>query len=356
LTMPKRMWNAETIGDFRRKLSGWYRRHRRELPWRADPTPYRIWISEVMLQQTQTKTVLRYYDRFLERFPDVESLAGASQPELQNAWSGLGYYRRAQNLHRAAVEIAEKHPPFPEDFRTILALPGIGRYTAGAICSIAFNQPYPAVDGNVRRVLTRLTATRGQVPESYFWDLVSGWIPRRSPSEFNQAMMELGALVCVPKRPKCRRCPVRAFCAARRIGIERKIPGVGLKPARKRLRIAFLVLEQKQRILLSRASAGSLIPGDWGLPWQLVPGQESAEETASSLCKTIFRGKIRLEPCATVRHTISNHQITGFGFYGKAEPGEAEARADDGFRWEKRDSIGKCLTSSIFHKVLGKRS
>jgi A/G-specific adenine glycosylase len=353
--MLKRSWNLETIGDFRTKLLGWYRRHRRELPWRADPTPYRIWISEVMLQQTQTKTVLGYYDRFLERFPDVESLAAAAQPELLNAWAGLGYYRRARNLQKAAIEIVKKHASFPKDFPAILALPGIGRYTAGAICSIAFNEPYPAVDGNVRRVLTRLTAIRGQVPEGYFWDLVSGWIPQRSPAEFNQAMMELGALVCVPRRPECRRCPVRAFCEAKRIGIERSIPGVRLKPASKRLRLVVLVLEQKQRILLSRTSPGSLIPGDWGLPWQLVPDEESAEETASSLCKTIFRGTIRLKLCATVRHTISNHQITGFGFYGKAEPGEAKARTDNRFRWEKRDSLGNYLTSSIFRKVLDKQ-
>jgi A/G-specific adenine glycosylase len=352
LKKQKRMQNQRTTSGFRTKLLGWYRRHHRKLPWRINPTPYRVWVSEVMLQQTQSKTVLSYYDRFLARFPDVQSLAKASEPELLHFWSGLGYYSRARNLQRAARQIVEKHRLFPSDFDTILALPGIGRYTAGAICSIAFNQPYPAVDGNVRRVVTRLNAIHGRVPESYFWNQVADWISVKSPSDFNQAMMELGALVCVPSNPRCDECPVQLFCEAKRLGIETKIPSVRLKRPSKKLTMVILVLKRSNLILLSRSVPGSLIPGIWELPWRIVSGRESPEEAANSLCRNIHESGIRLEACAPVRHTISNHQITAFRFFGKMERGERGMRLQDNSRWVKQGEIRTLLTSSIFHKVL----
>jgi A/G-specific adenine glycosylase len=198
------MWDWEKTRNFQERLLHWYGRHKRELPWRSNPAPYRVWVSEIMLQQTQAKTVLPYYDRFFKRFPDIQSLARASEQEVLALWAGLGYYGRARNLHRAARQIVDDHGGvFPDKLEEILMLPGIGRYTAGAICSIAFNRPLPIVDGNVRRVIRRLHGIGRRIPESHFWNQASAWVPEGKTSAFNQAVMELGALVCLPHRPLC---------------------------------------------------------------------------------------------------------------------------------------------------------
>jgi A/G-specific adenine glycosylase len=348
------MWDKNRSKAFRRKLLRWYRGNRRALPWREDPNPYKIWISEIMLQQTQTASVLRYYDRFLSRFPDIRSLAQASEPEVLRFWSGLGYYSRARNLHSAAKKIVEMHRSFPEDFDSVIALPGIGRYTAGAICSIAFNQPYPVVDGNVRRVITRLNGVRDRVPENYFWDLMTALIPNRNPSDFNQGMMELGAIVCVPLQPKCPDCPVRIFCEARRLGIETTIPSIHKKRVSARVKIVILVLERRGKIRLSRLSKGDLIPGDWGLPWNTVKEGESPEQIASDLCQTAIGRRVQLESGTPVRHAISNNQIAALGFYGKVELAVARQCSTARFRWENPSSAKALITSSIFRKVLAK--
>jgi len=254
------------VRKLRQNLLRWYRRYRRPLPWRDTPTPYRVWISEIMLQQTQAKTAIPYYSRFLERFPDVESLAGALEHDVMELWSGLGYYSRARNLHRAAKLIIEKYGEFPRDFPEILALPGIGRYTAGAICSLAFNQAQPVVDGNVRRVITRLEGIRSGAREAFFWDRMSAWIPEKQPSDFNQAVMELGAMVCVPSHPLCSRCPVEGLCEARRLGIQEAIPAVRTRRAAQQTPVVLLILEAKNRILLTSLQKLAIVPGQWGLP------------------------------------------------------------------------------------------
>jgi A/G-specific adenine glycosylase len=345
------MWTEKRIGSFRKKLLHWYRLHRRSLPWRNNITPYRIWISEIMLQQTQTATVLPHYERFLERFPDIRSLAQAPESEVLSAWSGLGYYSRARNLHRAAREIVSMHRSFPRDFSEVLRLPGIGRYTAGAICSIAFNQPYPVVDGNVRRVLTRLMGIQQHIPERYFWDLMSTWISRRAPSSFNQAMMELGALVCMPLQPKCPQCPVRTFCRAQSLGIEERIPKARNKQACRSIGIVLLVLARNRRILLAASGKNSFIPGTWELPWRVIPDHVSSEECAAVLCKEVLGKEIRLEFCGSVRHSISNRRINGFSFYGEA--GQMSGiPSRNKLCWASPSSLSRLLTSSIFHKVL----
>jgi len=221
---PLQDWDIKQIQKFRIKLLHWYSENRRDLPWRHNPTPYRVWISEIMLQQTQVKTVVPYYNRFLKQFPDVESLARSSEQNVLKHWAGLGYYSRARNLHRAARDIVGIHGTFPTEHDEILALPGIGRYTAGAICSIALNQPRPIVDGNIRRVLIRLNAIRRKVSESYFWDLMKRLLPERNISSFNQAMMELGALICLPFQPNCMQCPLKSLCKAWESGIQNNIP------------------------------------------------------------------------------------------------------------------------------------
>src|SRR5438132_2793331 len=215
------IWDPVRTAKFQDALLAWYSEHQRALPWRSRPDPYRVWVSEIMLQQTQVQTVLRYFDRFVRRFPDARALAAASEEEVVSLWAGLGYYGRARNLRRAAIEIVRRHGGrFPSRFDEILRLPGVGRYTAGAIASIAFNLPEPIVDGNVRRVVSRLHALERGAPERFFWEQARAWTPAGRAAEFNQAVMELGALVYVPSSPLCLLCPVAAPSEARRRGIE----------------------------------------------------------------------------------------------------------------------------------------
>ena len=220
-------------------LLEWYRDNARTLPWRSDPTPYHVWISEIMLQQTRVAAVLDYYRRFLEELPTVQALAAVEEDRLLKLWQGLGYYNRARNLQKAARTIVEDFGGrFPDTYEAILSLPGIGEYTAGAIASIAFGRPVPAVDGNVLRVVARITGDRGDIarPEtkSRMRAALLSILPQSMPGDFNQALMELGATVCLPNgAPLCRRCPAHAFCAARIGERTGELPVKGGKAARR---------------------------------------------------------------------------------------------------------------------------
>jgi A/G-specific adenine glycosylase len=207
--------SGNSLAAFRRAMLRWYDRHRRDLPWRETREPYRIWLSEIMLQQTRVAAVLDHYRIFLERFPNVQALAAASEDTVLAAWSGLGYYRRARMLHRCAQELVQKHDGrFPRNSEALLAMPGIGRYTAAAIASIAFAEAVAVVDGNVERVLQRLIGINLTAPQT--WRHAQALLDSSRPGDFNQAMMELGATVCVPREPRCLACPVRKWCATPR--------------------------------------------------------------------------------------------------------------------------------------------
>jgi A/G-specific adenine glycosylase len=352
------MRNKNAIAGFRRKLLKWYRAHCRQLPWRHNINPYRIWISEIMLQQTQTKTVIPYYKQFLKRFPDVESLAAATEDEVIHLWAGLGYYSRARNMRKAAQIIVDTHHSFPEDFNTILSLPGVGRYTAGAICSIAFNQPFPIVDGNIRRVLARLHGIAGKIPDKFFWETMAALVPGSNPSSFNQAMMELGALVCVPVQPKCGHCPLQAFCRAKEMGLEASIPIAHKIPTSRKVRIILIVLERNGEILIAAAGRGDLIPGSWGIPWRQLEEEDSAEETAASICRECIGKAIQLHLQGPVRHSITNNRITGVVYYGNLDAASSgrHAPSKSQFRWVDRAAAKTLLTSSLFHKALNLNS
>ncbi len=259
---------------FRKALLAWYDRVRRDLPWRAEnPDFYRVWVSEIMLQQTRVEAVIPYYHRFLERFPDVESLARASEPDVLTAWSGLGYYSRARNLHRGAKQVASGSPPASYDQLRDLA--GIGPYTAAAIASIALGQAHAAVDGNVIRVISRLTNDAGEISSPRvrlrFSEEAQRLLDPVRPGDFNQAMMELGATVCAPRSPLCAECPVARFCTARAAGTERELP-VKLKKAIARdvpLDLALLTRRlgvRSEVFLLQRAAGERRLAGFWELP------------------------------------------------------------------------------------------
>src|SRR6266699_3579300 len=250
------MMNGRKLATFRRQLLGWFREFQRDLPWRRTTDPYRIWLSEIMLQQTRVVAAIPYYQRFLQRFPDVRMLATAPQEEVLRWWAGLGYYSRARNLQKAAQEIVAKYGgEFPTRLKDLLALPGIGNYTAAAILSLAFGEKHAVLDGNVARVLARLGAIRGDLRESRQWQELQKTADRllesKSPGDWNQAMMELGATLCTPKSPQCLLCPVAQSCEGRKLGIAELLPEKRKKRATEEIHLAAAVFaDEDGRTLL----------------------------------------------------------------------------------------------------------
>lgn len=252
-------------------LLAWYRDVRRPLPWRETRDPYRIWISEVMLQQTRVEAAIPYYERFVERFSTVGELARAPEETVLKYWEGLGYYSRVRNLHAAAREVQERYGGVvPDDYDAFRALPGVGDYTAGAVMSIAYGQAVPAVDGNVLRVFARLCGIAEDIlspsVRKRVAKIVAATVPREAASEFNQAVMELGALVCVPKTPRCGACPVAGHCTARKAGRERELPVRRQKRALRETYLVSALLICKDRLCARRRPARGLLAGLWELP------------------------------------------------------------------------------------------
>jgi A/G-specific adenine glycosylase len=346
---------SDKIDGFRISLLKWYDKHRRPFPWRMNPTPYRVWISEIMLQQTQAKSALPYFNRFLKRFPDIESLANASEEEILVHWSGLGYYSRARNLHKAAHRIVQLHNGvFPADHKTILSLPGIGRYTAGAICSIAFNQRQPVVDGNIRRVIARLRGNRSPIPEKYFWDRMAEWVPEKQASSFNQAMMELGAVICLPTQPLCSKCPVRRYCLANKKSLQNSIPAAKPGKAIRKVDLAILVVKFRGRVLLIRQKE-SFIPGEWGFPSRIVPSRRTPGETAEYLNRKLFGGRLSIKFLAILKHSITHNRISAHIYTGKATGIISELlELGNETYWANASRLDRMLTSSLFRKAVQK--
>jgi A/G-specific adenine glycosylase len=282
---------ARSPTGLRRALLAWYRRGRRDLPWRRTRDPYAVWVSEVMLQQTTVKVVLPYYTAFLERFPTLPALAGAREEDVLAAWSGLGYYERARNLHRGARMVVERHQGvFPRTLDAALALPGVGLYTAGAVLSIAYGVALPVVDGNVRRVLARLLALRGPawLREGPYYNVAEELLAADAPGDWNQALMELGATVCTPRAPLCSACPARAHCAALAAGLVDTLPERRPRPQPVQVTVAAALVEHEGRVLLVRRPDARLMRGMWEVP------QTSLEA----------RGLSDLEPELATRHGL----------------------------------------------------
>ena len=253
-------------------LLGWYDAGHRDLPWRADPTPYRVWVSEIMLQQTRVEAVRGYFARWMAALPNVRALAEAPEDVYLKLWEGLGYYSRVRNLHRAAVEVCERHGGrLPADYEALLALPGVGEYTAGAIASIAFGIPVPAVDGNVLRVFARLTDDRTPITDPKYKKSVrkqlAAILPDGRPGDLNQALMELGATVCVPNgAPKCDSCPLAHLCAARRLGTTGLVPVRAPKKTRRIEKRTVLLVRRGDLVGLAKRPENGLLGGLWELP------------------------------------------------------------------------------------------
>jgi A/G-specific adenine glycosylase len=343
----------DSTAEFQAALLRWFAKHRRDLPWRRTPTPYRVWISEILLQQTRVRAALPYYERFLERFPDVASLARASEPEVMELWAGLGYYTRARNLRHAAARIMSEHRGrLPETSDQLLSLPGIGRYTAGAILSIAFNQPVPIVDGNVRRLISRLHGITRRRNEEYFWRQATAWIPQGRASDFNQAVMELGALVCLPSGPLCPECPVIGFCEARSRGIADRIPPPRPKRAVRPVLLALLVAECDGRVLLCSRRPADFVPGEWGLPAAAISSLRSARSAATSLLRAALGISVPLHPAAAVSHAITFRRIRAQVFRAELGGKNRLPHPRAGYSWAGLSEAERLLTSSLYRKAL----
>jgi len=275
----------DQLGQMVEPLLGWYQENRRRLPWRENREPYRVWVSEIMLQQTRVETVIPYYERFMERCPTIASLAVCEDEELLKLWEGLGYYSRARNLKSAAQVICERHQgQFPSEYEEILALPGIGAYTAGAVSSIAFEEPRAAVDGNVLRVITRLTQDSHDITDAKFRSEVTADLERIYPPEgrgdFTQSLMELGAVVCVPNgEPKCGECPLSALCGARCSGTQLQYPVKKKKADRKIEQKTVFVIQFEDKIALRKRGDRGILSGMWELPNTdgILSGQQAAQ-------------------------------------------------------------------------------
>jgi A/G-specific adenine glycosylase len=340
------------LARLRRALLGWYRRNRRKLPWRRDTDAYRVWVSEVMLQQTTVKAVTPYYEAFLARFPALRDLAAAREEDVLAAWSGLGYYHRARNLLRGAKHVIARHGgAFPRALPEALAVPGVGLYTASAVLSIAYGAPLPVVDGNVRRVLARLRALRGPAwrKDGPFYNLAEELLDRGSPGDWNQALMELGATVCAPRKPACPACPVREDCRAQALGLAERLPEAPSRRQAVNVTVAAALVERGGRVLLVRRPEGRLMGRMWELP------QTSLDSGGrSDLVREVKeRHGLDLE-CgrllARARHAITFRRIRLEGYEAKLK--RTPPRDRERYLWASPSEIGALPVSSMTRKLL----
>jgi A/G-specific adenine glycosylase len=336
------------LTDYGSRLTDWYARHARDLPWRRTQDPYRIWVSEIMLQQTRVEAVIPFYERFLERFPTVEALAQAPEPQVLDAWAGLGYYRRARMLQAAARQVVEAHGGrFPASYEDIRALPGIGDYTAGAIASIAFDLPHAAVDGNVLRVMARFLDDDGDIAtprvKRRLAEVAQVWMDAALPGErgaLTQALMELGATVCTPKSPTCLLCPLQPDCRAFKLGLQAERPVKSKKQKIERFELTVALVEQRGRLLMrQRPADAGVMPGFWEAPYT-----EGADLGPSSLDGL---GIELAKPVGTFRHGIMFRSYAGVVYTGRLSGTKPEE-----YRWLTAAERAKLPVSTITKKAL----
>jgi A/G-specific adenine glycosylase len=330
----------------------WYRKNKRELPWRRTRDPYAIWVSEVMLQQTTVKTATPYYEAFMRRFPSVEKLAAADEETVLAAWAGLGYYHRARNLLRGARHLLAQHVGrFPRSLAPALAVPGVGLYTASAILSIAYGVPLPVVDGNVRRVLARLFALRGPAwkSDAPFYNRAEDLLDRDHPGDWNQALMELGATLCTPRAPACPVCPLRSECRARALGLAEALPEGRARRPSVDVTVAAALIEHAGRVLLVRRSEGALLSRMWEIP------QTSLESKGHADLVRELRERHGLEIeagplVARARHAITFRRIRVEAY--RARLARRPAADAERLRWASLADLALLPTSSLTRKVL----
>jgi A/G-specific adenine glycosylase len=331
--------------EVRAPLLAWYHHNQRDLPWRGESSPYRIWVSEVMLQQTQVATVIPYYHRFLARFPNLADLAAAPLEDVLKLWEGLGYYARARNMHKAAVEIVEKHRgKLPQTFSELKKLPGFGDYTAGAVASIAFGEAVPAIDGNVKRVLARLFAidediTRGKAARR-LKEIAVALVDPHAPGDWTQALMELGATVCTPKNPQCATCPLNQLCQALLRGLEHQLP---VKPPKKTVPhydVTAAVIWRDDKVLIAQRPLEGMLGGLWEFPG----GKQEDDETLTQCLQREIAEELGIEIevgqlITIVKHAYTHFKITLYAFECRLVRGNPQLLGVADWRWVSLDEI-----------------
>jgi A/G-specific adenine glycosylase len=339
-----------TIAD---RLLSWYRQHGRRLPWRGHSDPYVVWVSEIMLQQTRVEAVIPYFERWMSRFPTLEILANASEQEVLSAWEGLGYYSRARNLQRAARMVVERYgSQLPRDISALRKLPGIGRYTAGAIASIAFGMDQPTLDGNLRRVLARLfdvsQAADTPAGDRILWELAAENLPHGQAGDYNQALMDLGATVCLPKKPHCSSCPLVRVCRARARGVQGQRPV--LKPKRKvphYVQVA-AVIERDGQVLIARRPSIGLLGGMWEFPNGRVEGEPALE--LETVIETGYNLWVRVgDPLGIVKHAYTHFQVTEYAYLCEA----ISIRRQENLEWVEFVNLADYPMGKIDRQIAG---
>ncbi len=351
---------TQHLQDFRDTLLDWFKDYQRDMPWRNTDNPYHIWVSEVMLQQTQVVKVIDYYERFIAQFPDVQDLAAAPLQDVLKVWEGLGYYARARNLHKAAqVIVNELEGEIPRDYATFRKLPGVGDYSAAAVQSIAFNAPYAAVDGNIKRVVARLFLIDAPVNDAksskVFQQKADDVLDRDAPGIFNQAMMELGATVCRPQSPTCLICPVNAFCEAFHTARQDEFPKRRETKPVPEHHIAVGIIYRGNEVIITQRQFEGLLGGLWEFPGGQVAEEETAEDACvRQIAEVVNLSISNIKYLTRVRHAFTHFKIVVDVFTCNYQSGEVVLNGPRDAKWVKVSTLQDYPLPRATHKILDK--
>jgi A/G-specific adenine glycosylase len=339
-------------------LLDWYAHNARQLPWRGRSDPYAIWISEIMLQQTRVDTVIPYFESWMLHFPSIRALAEADLQGVLKVWEGLGYYSRARNLHRAAqIVVTEYGGSLPQDVRSLKRLPGIGRYTAGAIASIAFGLDEPVLDGNVRRVMARvfnvIEPVRSVEGERVLWRYAAEHLPSGQAGAYNQALMDLGATICVPRLPYCNRCPLRQLCQALALNLQEKLPVIAPKAVIPHYTVTAAVIHEAGRVLITRRPLKGLLGGLWEFPGgKVLPGEGLSDCLQREICEELGVEIVVGRPVGVYRHAYTHFRLTLHAFACELCDGaEPRLLQVNDLRWVEPSRLGEYPMGKIDRRI-----